>query len=85
MVRAEGRADAGGDGQIDAVEGGGLVELVVEPSGCGDVLGVGDAGQQDGELVAAQAGEDLPAPEGGLHALGDFDEQLVAVVVAEGV
>ncbi len=42
---------------------------------------VGRAGDEDGELVAAEPCEGVAAPQDGLEALGDLDQQRVAVVV----
>ena len=50
-----------------------------------DGAAVGDVGQQDGELVAAEAGEDVVAAQRLAQARGDVDEQLVAVLVAQRV
>ena len=46
---------------------------------------VGDVAQQHGELVAAQAGEQVAAADDRAQAARDLDQQLVAVVVAERV
>ena len=42
-------------------------------------------GQQDGELVAAQPGEEVAGPQGRAQARADLPEQVVAGVVAEAV
>ena len=49
------------------------------------LLGVTDLGQDDAELVAAQAGHGVLGPDVIGEALGQLGEQLVAAVVAEGV
>ena len=45
----------------------------------------GGARDEHGELVAAEPGERVAAPQRGAEALGDLDQQRVAVVVAERV
>jgi hypothetical protein len=48
-------------------------------------LGGGDRGQQDGELVAAEPGDGVDRPQRATQPFADLHQQLVAVVVAEGV
>ena len=48
----------------------------------GDVLGLGHrAGDQDGELVAAEAGDEVVLADDGVEAAGHLDQQLVAGLV----
>ena len=49
------------------------------------LLGVADLGEDDAELVAAQAGHGVLGPGVVGEALGQLGEELVAAVVAEGV
>ena len=49
------------------------------------VLGAADVGEQDGELVAAEAGDRVARPQRRGQALADRAQQQVAVVVAERV
>ena len=54
----------------------------------GDVeraLGVADVGDEQGELVAAEAGDGVGAAQHLLEAPAHLDQQAVALVVAEGV
>jgi hypothetical protein len=75
VLGAQCRADAAADGEVDVAERERFVEGVVDSGrDRGDVLLVGDAGQQDGELVTAEAGDDLVAAQEVLHAVGDLDE-----------
>ncbi len=46
---------------------------------------VGVRGQQDGELVASEAGHQGASPERALQPAGQLDEHLIARVVAETV
>ena len=56
-------------------------------SRAGDVLGLDDAvvRDDDGELVATEAGQQVPGPQALPQPVGHRDEQLVADVVAEAV
>ena len=86
VFRIEGDADAHAH----------LVGLFLEEEGlfhgrhdlAGEVHGVaaiGDAGQQDAELVAAEAGQGVGLAQDALDAGGDLLQQEIAVVVAQGV
>ena len=61
---------------------------IARASAAGDLLGLLDRGagrQQDGELVAADAGHELGAGHAGLQARADLAQQPVAGLVAERV
>ena len=82
----DGDADAGGDEVLDAVDRVGLGE------GGGDAVGdrhrlvlVGEAVDEDAELVAAEAGDDVAGAQVGAQPRRDRAQQLVAGVVAEAV
>ena len=87
VVRAgDGDADRGGDEVLDAVDREGLGE------GGGDAVGdrdrlafVGEAVDQDPELVAAEAGDDVAGPQVGAQPRRHRPQQGVAGVVAEAV
>ena len=83
VVGADGDADGGLERDGDAAQGEGLLQRAVQAGGdLGHGAAVGDVGQEDRELVAAEAGQDVLAAQDGAQARGDVDEQLVAVVVA---
>ena len=82
----DGDPDAGGDEVLGAADRVGLGE------GGGDPVGdrhrlvlVGEAVDQDAELVAAEAGDDVAGAQVGAEARRDRAQQLVAGVVAEAV
>ena len=79
-------ADAGAHEQRQAVEAERLLDRAGQLDG--DLLGLLDRGagrQQDGELVAADAGDQLGAGDAGLQAGADLAQQPVAGLVAERV
>ena len=82
----DGDADAGGDEVVGAAHRVGLGE------GGGDAIGdrdrlvlVGEAVDEDAELVAAEAGDDVAGPQVGAQPRRDRPQQLVAGVVADAV
>ena len=78
--------DAGLDVHGQPVEWERLLEGVLElPGHRNRALGRGDAGQQHCELVAAEPSDGVDLPQRGLEPLPDLEQELVAVVVAEGV
>jgi hypothetical protein len=83
---AEADADAGRDVAALAVEHERLAQRVGQPSR--DLQRVGlarDAGQQHGELVAAEAGDDVAGTQHAAQPLGHAAEQPVAGAVAQRV
>ena len=78
-------ADADADVQPDVLDGERLLDQLAQPRGALLGLVQPGVGQQDGELVAAQPGEDLAGPQRGLQARADLAQQLVTGVVAEAV
>ena len=87
---AEGELAAGGAelGDTDArADGEGPVAGAVRHAehvddALGDLLGLGQrAGDQDGELVAAEAGDQVVVADDGVEPAGDLDQQLVAGLV----
>lgn len=86
MVGRHGEPDAGLDVGAHAVRGERLVERVVHalagPSGGAEV---GARAEQDGELVAPEAGDEGARAELPLEPAGQLDEHLTARVVAEAV
>ena len=74
------------DEVLDPVDREGLGEGGGDPVGDRDrLLLVGEAVDQDAELVAAEAGDDVAGAQVGAQARGDRAQQLVAGVVAEAV
>lgn len=86
VVGEDGDAGAGLQDEGQPVEVERRAEFADEPAGraLGAGGGVGD-GQQDGELVAAEAGGLGTGRQGELEPLGDLQQQPVAREVAEGV
>ena len=86
VVREAGEADAGADVEQDPVDLERLLERGDQPLGDhAAALRAAGAGRQHGELVAAEAGEQVVAPERGAHAVGHVAEEAVAVGMAERV
>ena len=85
-VGVDGDADAGRDADLAALDG--ERGLQGEQHALGDLDDLGLAPRrddEDGELVAAEAGRDVGRVQAGEQPLGDDDEQLVADGVAEAV
>jgi hypothetical protein len=81
---AHGDADAGPDLDLPAVEGeGGPHRLQDAPGDPDRDLVAGGLLEQGGELVAAQAGHGVLAPDAGLEPAGHGDQEVVAGGVAE--
>ncbi|MEZ5221621.1 MAG: hypothetical protein R2743_09005 [Ilumatobacteraceae bacterium] len=82
----EGEADAAVHVDLHAVHREGPVELVADAAGERLESGVGDVVvDEDGELVAAEPGDERRVRRGVGEASGDLDEYEVAGVVPEGV
>ena len=78
------RADAGGHAPGDPVEGRGVGgDPLDDESGHPRGVGLVAVGEQDGELVAAEPGDDVGAADRTTEQPGDGDEELVAGVVPE--
>ena len=86
MVGVDGHPDAGLDVDRQPFQHKGVPEAGQKllGHGRGAVAGL-DTREQDRELVAAEAGHGVDLAQGGLEPLADLDQELVAVVVAEGV
>ena len=79
-------ADRGGDHQLAAVEVERVLQRLLDALGDhGRLAGVADVVEQDRELVAAEPGDGVAGPQGGLQPARDRDQQPVADVVAERV
>ncbi|GBD41579.1 hypothetical protein HRbin39_00963 [bacterium HR39] len=86
VVRPQGDADAGGDGQLLAVHPEGRAQGVEHLLGdAGGGLGAGDPVQHQQELVAARPRHRVGTPQGRAQPLGDRPQQRVAGAQAEGV
>ena len=84
--RAVGDADAHPDLEGDVAEAHGLPDQVAQVLGDGGGVAEGrQPGHEDGELVAAEAGDHVVGPGHPVEAVPDLDQQLVAHVVAEPV
>jgi hypothetical protein len=83
--RGGGHADAHAHVQADVLHGEGLQDQRAQP--LGPLLGLvqGDPGQQDGEFVATEPGQQLALAEGREQARTDLAQQLVAGGVPEAV
>ena len=86
VVGIQGHADAGFHVQAQPLECERLLEggLQLVGDGHGTLAG-GDLGQQHGELVAAEPGDGVDLAQRAAQPLADLNQELVAVVVAEGV
>jgi len=86
MDRREREAQRAADLDLQPVEGHRLLERAQQPPADPDgaVLVVG-AAQQDGELVTAEPGDEAARPDRGPQPGADLDQELVAVLVPEGV
>jgi hypothetical protein len=86
VVGSEGDTDRPADLHLQPVEGDGLLQRPEHPPADPQhpVL-VGGVGDEDGELVTAQACHGAGAGHGGGEPLGDLHQELVALVVAERV
>ena len=78
-------ADARLDVEGDVLDGERLVQHIGEPLGCSQGVIVCGRGEQDGELVPAEAGNGISAAQRCGEALGELGQQEIAVVMAEGV
>ena len=86
VVGVAGDADRAAHLERQPVDHERLAQRALEHLGDGQrVLGAHDLGQQDAELVAAEAGDGVGGAQRGLEPLGDLLEEHVAVVVAERV
>jgi hypothetical protein len=86
VLGVEGHADARLELDGHAAERERAPQRGLEPRGqLDDGAPVGRAGDEDGELVAAQPRQRVAAPQRATEPLGDLDQQRVAVVVAERV
>ncbi len=86
VVGVQRQADAGLHVQGEPLQHERLLEDGPQLVGDGDgAVAGGDPGQQHGELVTAQPRDGVDLAERALEPLADVDEELVAVVVAEGV
>ena len=86
VLGCHGDACAGGDGQGEAVHLDRTLHLRVELVDDLDrTLGIGDVGDDQGELVAAEPGHGGPAGHGPQQALGDLAQEAVADGVAQRV
>ena len=75
-----GDTDAGADGEGPVA--GAVRQAEGVDDALGDLLGLDHrAGDQDGELVAAEAGDEVVLADDGVQAAGHLDEQLVAGLV----
>ena len=75
-----GDADAGADGEGPLA--GAVRHAEDVDDALGDVLGLDDrAGDEDGELVAAEAGDQVVLADDGVQPAGHLDQQLVAGLV----
>jgi hypothetical protein len=85
VVGVDGHPDAGFDVDRQSFEHERLLQAGHELFGHGHRTLAGlDAREQDRELAAAEAGHGVDLAQGGLEPLADLEEELVAVVVAEG-
>ena len=80
-----GEADARAHVEHHAVEHEGVVERAHEPLGQPLAVLQREAGEEDGELVAAEAGERVVGAQGAAEPAADLLQEPVAVGVAEGV
>ena len=86
VVGKDGDADAGADVEGHALALHGRFQSLLQAPGklCHRTIGM-HRGQEDGKLVAAQAGDHVGSAQRRLEAFGDLLQHQVADVMAEGV